>query len=72
MPLFLEATKQVFPMSSDDVYLMGFVRDYLGISPFYLNLRYTYETIRPYKWLHSKNFQPLPFLFVVSDAINER
>ena len=48
------------------------VREHLGVSPFYLNLRYTYEMSRPHKWLISKSFQPLPFIFVVSDSKDDR
>ena len=51
----------------DDVYMTGMVREYLGVSPFYLNLRYTYELGRPTKWLYSKKKKPLPFIFVVPD-----
>jgi len=72
MPSFLKATGDVSPIPLDDIYMMGMVREYLGISPFYLNLRYTYELSRPYKWLKRENFQPLPFLFVVSDSKDKR
>jgi len=72
IPSFLKATRDVPPIPLDDIYMMGMVREYLGISPFYLNLRYTYELSRPYKWLKRKNFQPLPFLFVVSDSKDKR
>ena len=48
--------------------MTGMVREYLGVSPFYLNLRYTYELSRPTKWLHSKKKKPLPFIFVVPDT----
>ena len=56
----------------DDVYMTGLVREYLRVSPFYLNLRYTYELGRPTKWLHSKKKKPLPFIFVVSDSSSNR
>jgi len=64
---FLKATREVPAIWPDDVYMTGLVREYLGISPFYLNLRYTYELGRPLKWLHSKKMKPLPFIFVVPE-----
>jgi len=72
MGAFLKATQEVTPVPWDDIYMMGMVREYLNISPFYLNLRYTYELGRPYKWLQKKYLQPLPFLFVVSDNKDKR
>ena len=68
IPKFLTATREVSPISLDDVYMTGLVREYLGISPFYLNQRYTYELDRPISWLVSKKNQPLPFIFVVSNS----
>jgi len=65
---FLQATREVPALWVDDVYMTGMVREYLGVSPFYLNLRYTYEVGRPTKWLHSKKKKPLPFIFVVPDS----
>ena len=62
-----QATKEVPALWIDDVYMTGMVREYLGVSPFYLNLRYTYELGRPIKWLHSKKKKPLPFIFVVPE-----
>jgi len=67
MKTFLKATKEVPALWIDDVYMTGMVREYLGVSPFYLNLRYTYELGRPIKWLHSKKKKPLPFIFVVPE-----
>jgi len=72
MEPFLKATQEVAPVPWDDIYMMGMVREHLNISPFYLNLRYTYELGRPYKWLQKKYLQPLPFLFVVSDNKDKR
>jgi len=72
MATFLKATEEVPALWLDDVYMTGLVREYLGVSPFYLNLRYTYELSRPTKWLHSKKRKPLPFIFVVSDANSNR
>lgn len=72
MSAFLKATNEVQPIPLDDIYMTGVVREFLDISPFYLNPRYTYEMSRPYKWLNSRNFQPLPFIFVVSESKNER
>jgi len=68
MSRFLKATEEVPALWIDDVYMTGMVREYLGVSPFYLNLRYTYELGRPNKWLHSKKKKPLPFIFVVPDT----
>ena len=72
IPKFLTATREVSPISLDDVYMTGLVREYLGISPFYLNQRYTYELDRPISWLVSKKTQPLPFIFVVSNSKDPR
>ena len=63
----MQATREVPALWVDDVYMTGMVREHLGVSPFYLNLRYTYELGRPTKWLHSKKKKPLPFIFVVPD-----
>ena len=52
----------------DDVYMTGMVREYLGVSPFYLNLRYTYELGRPTKWLHSKKKKPLLYTSTVLNS----
>lgn len=72
MSTFLKATAEVPTLSIDDVYMTGLVREHLGVSPFYLNLRYTYELGRPTKWLYSKKKKPLPFIFVVSDSTSNR
>jgi len=72
MSAFLKATNKVQQIPLDDIYMTGMVREYLEVSPFYLNPRYTYEMSRPYKWLKSSNFQPLPFIFVVPESKNER
>ena len=72
MSAFLKATNKVQRIPLDDIYMTGMVREYLDVSPFYLNPRYTYEMSRPYKWLKSSNFQPLPFIFVVPESKNER
>jgi len=72
IPKFLRATEEVSPISLDDVYMTGVVREHLGISPFYLNQRYTYELERPVKWVLSKKNQPLPFIFVVSNSKDSR
>jgi len=49
-----------------NVYMTGLVRDHLNVSPFYLNLRYTYELDRANRWLRNNNNIPLPFIFVVN------
>jgi len=72
IPKFLRATEEVAPIARDDVYMTGVVREHLGISPFYLNQRYTYELDRPIKWVVSKKTQPLPFIFVVSNSKDSR
>jgi len=72
IPKFLRATASVSPITLDDVYMTGLVREYLGISPFYLNQRYTYELDRPIKWVVSNKNQPLPFIFVVSNSKETR
>ena len=72
IPKFLRATEEVSPIAQDDVYMTGVVREHLGISPFYLNQRYTYELDRPIKWVLSKKNQPLPFIFVVSNLKDSR
>jgi len=64
---FLKATEQIPALWIDDVYMTGLVRERLGVSPFYLNLRYTYEQARARKWIGSKKRTPLPFIFVVSN-----
>jgi len=68
MKEFLKATEEVPKLWIDDVYMTGLVREHLHVSPFYLNLRYTYELDRPTKWLYSKKKKPLPFIFVVPDS----
>jgi len=72
MSTFLQATHQVPSLLIDDVYMTGLVREYLGVSPFYLNLRYTYELDRPTKWLHSNKNKTLPFIFVVNGSTSNR
>ena len=42
---FLRASSSVPSLWRDDVYMTGLVRDSLGVAPFYLNLRYTYEQV---------------------------
>ena len=42
---FLRASGSVPALWRDDVYMTGLVRDSLGVAPFYLNLRYTYEQV---------------------------
>jgi hypothetical protein len=37
----------------DDVFVTGILRELIAIEPFYLNLRYTYETRKYRKWLDS-------------------
>lgn len=73
MSKFLEATEELPPMDAvipDDVYMTGMIREYLHISPFYLNLRYSYEQGRARRWLNSlQPFTPLPFIFVVHSVI---
>jgi len=69
---FLQAAAEVPLIPQDDVYMTGLVRSWLGVFPFYLNLRYTYELGRPIKWLFSKKQKPLPFIFVVSESPHNR
>jgi hypothetical protein len=48
----------------------GYLRELLGLRPFYLNLRYTYEEKSYLKWLHSKQPLPLPYLFASVETSN--
>jgi len=61
----LEAADEVDSVAMDDVYMTGIVRQKLKVSPFYLNLRYTYQTEQADKWVRSRKRSPLPFIFVV-------
>merc|ERR1711962_547170 len=65
---FLKATEEVPSLRMDDVYMTGLVRERLGVSPFYLNLRYSYQQARARKWVRSSKRSPLPFIFVVSSG----
>jgi len=49
----------------DDVFMTGIVRQKMKVSPFYLNLRYTYQTDQAEKWVRSRKRSPLPYIFVV-------
>jgi len=61
----LKAADEVDSVEMDDVYMTGIVRQKLKVSPFYLNLRYTYQTEQAEKWVRSRKRSPLPFIFVV-------
>jgi len=61
----LKAADEVDSVAMDDVYMTGIVRQKLKVSPFYLNLRYTYQTEQADKWVRSRKRSPLPFIFVV-------
>jgi len=54
----------------DDVYVTGYLRELLGLRPFYLNLRYSYDEKSYMKWLHSKPALPLPYLFASIETVN--
>lgn len=52
-------------VAMDDVFMTGIVRQKMKVSPFYLNLRYTYQTDQAEKWVKSRKRSPLPYIFVV-------
>lgn len=53
----------------DPIYVMGLLREYLGVSPFYLNLRYTSDEKSYLKWLRPEAPPlPLPYLFATLDT----
>jgi len=54
----------------DDIYVTGYLRELLGLRPFYLNLRYAYDEKSYLKWLHSKQPLPLPYLFASIEMTN--
>merc|ERR1711899_318700 len=62
---FLKAAQKVERVAMDDVFMTGIVRQKLKVSPFYLNLRYTYQTDQAEKWVRSRKRSPLPYIFVV-------
>ncbi len=47
----------------DEIYVTGQLREALNLQPFYLNLRYTYETATVLRWLDSESTLPMPYLF---------
>ena len=61
---------QIPKFKLDDIYVTGYLRELLGLRPFYLNLRYTYEEKSYLKWLHSKQPLPLPYLFASVETAN--
>lgn len=67
IPKFLKASSSISKFWIDDIYVTGMLREALGISPFYLNLRYTYDPNRAERWLIQGKMVPLPFLFVALD-----
>lgn len=58
--------------------MLGFLREYLNVHPFYLNLRYAHEEEPYLKWLN-RPLQleqglpdlPLPYLFARVDTMKE-
>ncbi len=59
---------QVPKIADDSVYVMGFLREYLGLRPFYLNLRYTREEKAFLRWLRGRTGLPFPYLFAKMDT----
>ena len=63
-------------LENDDIFITGLLREQLGIKPFYLNLRYSYDNTNYLKWLQGSgmpdnvNIQPLPYLFVKIETHN--
>ena len=63
-------------LENDDIFITGLLREQLGIKPFYLNLRYSYDNTNYLKWLQGSgipdnaNIQPLPYLFVKIETNN--
>ena len=61
-------------LENDDKFITGVIRERLGIKPFYLNLRYSYDETNYLRWLQDSgthnnvNIQPLPYLFVKIDT----
>jgi len=62
---FLKAAHKMERVAMDDVFMTGIVRQKMKVSPFYLNLRYTYQTDQAEKWVRSRKRSPLPYIFVV-------
>lgn len=60
---FLKAASKVPQTAPEEMYITGFLREYLNIKPFYLNLRYTYDEQTYLRWLLGRMTLPLPYLF---------
>jgi len=49
----------------DDVFVTGVIREIIGVEPYYMNLRYTYEPQNYRKWLQErKTLRKIPFMIV--------
>lgn len=70
VPEILEASSKVPKFWNGDIYVTGLIRQALGISPKYLNLRYSNDEQSYLKWLESKSTLPLPYIFVPLNASN--